>query len=429
MAKVKLWFTSKWNPVNKSVTLYGPDGFVADIDYDDVDHKTVRRVGQKMVEILNSAWPAWPACILVCLLLGACATGNTPAPFVPGPVNPLASIAVRVGAADACDQATRTGGGPALLAKVSAAEALVTSGDVLAAVEQALLAGADARRAFYLDLIIQAIQTSGNLPKTVALTPGSPAAQLVAAALAGCRAGVGLNASSGSRVKVEALEAPAPSLSAFMYKAGYTESIAKGSNFFDSSLSLDQRLVHGKIDTSAPSGTNERIGLDPSRVKGPMVGPEGVSCDVVQWWITNVGPSFGVPATYFCTASDLWDALYTKGRDQNAWNDVYLSAYIAGHPIVVATPPTPGPVNPVCLSGGCFPDRCPQNCTTVPPVPPAPPVVPGCPAPPAPHSALVLPPRVADTLKQLAAGHTVLNPGRYREVATFFARHSGLLVP
>jgi hypothetical protein len=360
---------------------------------------------------------------LLALLLGACATGSTPAPFTPGPVNPLASIAVRVGAADACDQATRTGGGSALLAKVSAAEVLAASGDVLSAVEQALLAGADARRAFYLDLIIQAIQTSGNVPKTVALTPGSPAAQLVTAALAGCRAGIGLNS---LRAKSEALEAPAPSLSAYLAKAGYTATIAKGTNWFDTSLPLSSRLVHGTIDTGAPSGTYERVGLDPNKVKGPMVGPEGASCDIVQWWIDHVGPSFGVPATYFCNSADLFDALYEKGRDQSVWNDIYLSAYIAGNPIFVAPPPSP--VNPICLSGACFPKECPENCTTVPPTPPDPPVIPGCPSVLL-HPALVLPTRVADTLKQLAAGHTVLNPARYREVATFFAQHPGLLVP
>lgn len=357
-------------------------------------------------------------------------TTTTPAPTI----NPFISLAVRIGADDACYQATKTGGSTSLLAKLSAAESLVSSGDVLSAVEAALLSGTstDPRRAFYLSLIIQTIQTSGNVPKTAVLTLGSPSAQLVSTALAGCRGGILRN----SLVKAEALGAPSPSLASYMYKAGYTDSIAKGSQWFDTSLPLSARIVHGHLDVSFPSGTNERVGLDQSKVKGVMVGFEGGSCDVIQWWIINTGPSFGVPVSYVCTSADLWDAMYSDGkRGANVWNDVYLSAYIAAHPVAVV-PSTPDPVNPpavnpICLSGGCFPDLCPTNCSTVPVTPPTPPVVPGCPVcspvplPTPPPVCVALPARVLDTLKQRRAGHAILNPGRLREVVDFFAAHAG----
>lgn len=384
-----------------------------------------------------------PVLASLILLLSSCAsvplttTAGTNTITTTTALNPFAALAVRVAAADACDQATRQGGASSLLAKVSAADALLSSGDVLSAVESALLSGTgtDPRRAFYLSLVIQTIQTSGNVPKTIALTPGSPAAQLVSSALAGCRSGIGLNAVSSQRVKAESLEAPAPSLASYMYKAGYTDSIAKGSQWFDTSLPLSARIVHGHLDMSFPAGTNERVGLDQSKVKGVMVGFEGGSCDVIQWWIVNVGPSFGVPSSYVCTSADLWDAMYSDGkRGANVWNDVYLSSYVAAHPVVVSPvpdPTNPPAANPICLSGGCFPDLCPANCTTVPSVPPAPPVVPGCPVcappiiPPPPPVCIALPARVSDTLRQRKAGHAILNPGRLREVADFFAMHAG----
>ena len=52
----RIWSTEKWNTVNKVTMLFGPEGFEAEIDYDDVDHGTVRRVAKKMLRILNEHW-------------------------------------------------------------------------------------------------------------------------------------------------------------------------------------------------------------------------------------------------------------------------------------------------------------------------------------------------------------------------------------
>lgn len=379
---------------------------------------------------------------LVPLLLGACATGSTTAPVVPGgppAALPVLNLALAKDTGKlACFSLVRDGNSASVLAKVDAAQALLNGGNVLQAITDALVAReTDPRRRILLSVIIDLTTASNLLPSTSSPIPaGSPAALYIGAGLAGCREGVALGSPAVQSVRAERLEVPAPAspaLSDYLYKVSFTTSIAKSNFFFDTSRPLNERFVHGRVDLSKPAGTYERMGLDAKEVKGPTVGEEGVNCTIVQYWIDTAGPSIGIPPSYQCTPNDLVDAMFLSGRSggnindtgNNWWNDVALATWSHRPGQEEPPPPPPPPTGPpVCLSGRCLPE-CPENCVAPPPPPPPPPPV-GCPPT---HPALVLPARIADTLKQIAAGHMVVNPRRYREVATFFAQHPGLLVP
>lgn len=56
MQKQSKWFTGPIDSVNKWIDLFGPDGFEARIDYDDVNHPVVKGMTLWMVRTLNRAY-------------------------------------------------------------------------------------------------------------------------------------------------------------------------------------------------------------------------------------------------------------------------------------------------------------------------------------------------------------------------------------
>jgi len=366
--------------------------------------------------------------LLVPLLLGACA-GSVAPPVTPGtapPVVPTLNLALaRDGAMFACFQLSKGGAAASLLTKVNIAQALLTSSSPLSAIENALLAReTDPGRRIYLALIIDLVPLAGVLPdQSRAIDPTSPAGQYIAVSLAGCRKGLGLTESAVA----EAVGAPLPpALSDYLVKS-FPASLGKGEQWFDTSLPFEARVERGKVNLAGESGTYARVGLDPAKIKGPMVGPEGLSCVPIQFWIDTVGLASGVPPGYQCQASDVFDAEFIDGRSGfNFYNDQVLRAWNSRPQAPPANPPPGGGTPPpsICLSGQCIPDLCPANCPAPPPVTSPPPIIPLCPA----HPALVVPAGVQATLAAVKGGQRVfLNQGRLLDAIRFFAAHPGLV--
>jgi hypothetical protein len=366
--------------------------------------------------------------LVVPLLLGACA-GVTPAPTTTGtpPAVPALNLLLAKDVAQgACFQLA---GDKGVATKVDTACSLLNGG--LGAVENALLAQeTDPRRRLYLGLVIDVATVSTSLPGlTSPIDPNSAAGQYITAACTGCRNGLALGSPTVQAVRAEALSAPAPTLSNWLAAAGFSATIGKGSSWFDVTLPLSQRLVKGVVDLSQPAGNYPRVGLDPAAVKGPMVGPEGVSQVPCQYWLDHQTTVPGIPAGYQCTAADLFDVEYIAGGLNNFWQDQIMAFWLARPGATPPPPVAPPPPPSSCLSGLCLPE-CPLNCTPPPksPAPPPPPVVPGCPVCKScpTYLPLAIPPNIAGYLADLAAGKRV-NWLNQAKVAKFFAAHPGLL--
>lgn len=52
----EVWTRDQFNPVYKSIRIYGPDDFTMDVDYDDVDHVKVQDITEQILVILNHLW-------------------------------------------------------------------------------------------------------------------------------------------------------------------------------------------------------------------------------------------------------------------------------------------------------------------------------------------------------------------------------------
>lgn len=186
----------------------------------------------------------------------------------------------------------------------------------------------------------------------------------------------------------------AQQLGSALYYHGYINSLNKGDFWFETSLPLTQRLVVGVFDPSNLDAFSGKRYNFPSHTKGPVVGPEGISNEIIDeaFSCSGLPERLGLPVGYKSTQLDLYDVenlMAVFSEDGSVWNKVIIPAAAN---CSTSIPPT----CPPCPA--CPPEIiCPPVVTCPPIVPCAPPVS--------------IPSYVLDTAKE-SYGWTFIGKGR-----------------